>query len=75
MKGTGYYRFVSSAGTQMPEEAPGFMQCGTAWAGWMRGQHPGTMFIIDNSKLYTVLDKIMHSILKHNEGKTFIPQD
>ena len=38
----------------MPEEAPGFMQCGTKWAGWMRGQHPGTMFIIHNHKLIEI---------------------
>ena len=35
-----WYRFVGAAGTQMPINAPGYKQCGTYGAGWLRGRHP-----------------------------------
>ena len=38
--GNKWYRFVGDAGTQMPEQSPGYKQCGTYGSGWLRGKHP-----------------------------------
>ena len=38
--GNKWYRFVGYAGTQMPEQSPGYKKCGTYGSGWLRGKHP-----------------------------------
>ena len=39
-KGTGWYRMVKPAGTQLPEMPPPENHCGTHAVGYLRGSHP-----------------------------------
>ena len=36
----GWYRFVGAAGTKMPTARVSAYSCGTAWSGWLDGEHP-----------------------------------
>ena len=38
--GPAWYRFMSPAGTMMPETSPGESHCGTVASGWLSGAHP-----------------------------------
>ena len=36
----GWYRFEGGAGTRMPTKLVGMNRCGTAYPGWLNGNHP-----------------------------------
>ena len=36
----GWYRFLSPAGTRLPETPPGGWHCSAHSAGWLNGTHP-----------------------------------